>query len=70
MCTINGKSRILKWRYVGTICQAIFWRYIPIMEMGHWRVTIFHPFDSFCGALKLLTGQVAAVCCSGSLKSC
>ena len=25
----NGNSRILKWRYVSTICVAIFWGYIP-----------------------------------------
>jgi hypothetical protein len=27
---INGNSRILKWRYVSTICLAIFWGYIPL----------------------------------------
>ena len=27
---INGNFRILKWRYVSTICLAIFWGYISL----------------------------------------
>ena len=30
MTIINGNSRILKWRYVSTIFQAIVWGYIPL----------------------------------------
>jgi hypothetical protein len=30
---INGNSRILKWRYLSTICLAIFWGYIPLHRL-------------------------------------
>jgi hypothetical protein len=46
----NGNSRILKWRDVSTIFQAIFWVYIPILgsnENGHWLVFCCGSSDDF-----------------------